>query len=424
MNTSLTPEPTSTKTNSSGLAAVLRKELKRFFTDKRLVITTVILPGLLFFLLYSFMGGAMTSYFTVGSDYTPQVYVVNLPQTLAAVTSEAGLEFERASTAEIDTIKQQVAEKTIDLLVVFPEDFDERIAQLANGNAGIAGVATLTSPEVSLFYNSTRVESAAAYSRVFSLLGAVKDSLQPAFSVNTGTDTFDLASQEDSAGFIFSMLLPMVLLIILFSSCMSVAPESIAGEKERGTIATLLVTPLKRWELALGKIISLCLIALLAGASSFVGVMLSIPRLLGNAASDAGEDAVSSLLSGVSVYGVQDYLMLLAVIFSTVLLFIGLISIISAFARSVKEASTMVMPLMIVVMLVGVSAMFQMSSTTEPLFYLIPLYNSVQSLASVFSFSAEPLLIILTVIVNCLVAAVCVIVLTRMFESERIIFSK
>ena len=41
---------------------------------------------------------------------------------------------------------------------------------------------------------------------------------------------------------------------------MSVAPESIAGEKDRGTIATLLVTPLKRTHLAIGKIISLAII--------------------------------------------------------------------------------------------------------------------------------------------------------------------
>lgn len=71
---------------------------------------------------------------------------------------------------------------------------------------------------------------------------------------------------------IFSSMLPMLLMIFLFTGCMSVAPESIAGEKERGTIATLLVTPVKRSHIAIGKIIALSIIALLSGISSTLGI--------------------------------------------------------------------------------------------------------------------------------------------------------
>mgnify|MGYP002564867313 CR=1 FL=1 len=71
------------------------------------------------------------------------------------------------------------------------------------------------------------------------------------------------------------------MMVFLFSGCMAVAPESIAGEKERGSIATLLVTPLGRGELAMGKVISLGCISLLSGASSFLGTMLSLPKLMG-----------------------------------------------------------------------------------------------------------------------------------------------
>lgn len=76
-------------------------------------------------------------------------------------------------------------------------------------------------------------------------------------------------------------MLPMLLMIFLFSGCMSVAPEAIAGEKERGTIATILVTPTKHSELAVGKIFALSIIALLSGASSTLGTILSLPKLMG-----------------------------------------------------------------------------------------------------------------------------------------------
>lgn len=59
------------------------------------------------------------------------------------------------------------------------------------------------------------------------------------------------------------------------------APESIAGEKERGTIATLLVTPMRRSSLALGKVFSLSIIALLAGCSSFIGTFAALPKMMG-----------------------------------------------------------------------------------------------------------------------------------------------
>lgn len=73
-------------------------------------------------------------------------------------------------------------------------------------------------------------------------------------------------------------MLPMLLMLFLFSGCMAVAPESIAGEKERGTIATLLVTPMKRSDLAIGKILALALIALLSGISSALGTVLALPQ--------------------------------------------------------------------------------------------------------------------------------------------------
>jgi sodium transport system permease protein len=75
-------------------------------------------------------------------------------------------------------------------------------------------------------------------------------------------------------------------------------------------------------------------------------------------------------------------------------------------------------------MLVAFSAMFQTSSQTNLLLYLAPVYNSVQSMVSIFGFSAEPVTIALTVAVNLAVSALCVVVLSRMFGSERVIFSK
>ena len=117
-------------------------------------------------------------------------------------------------------------------------------------------------------------------------------------------------------------------------------------------------------------------------------------------------------------------LLLAAVILSTVLVMVTIISLLSAFAKTIKEAQTYVMPVMLVVMGLGIVGMFGGGASQELAEYCIPLYNSVQCMVGVFSFSVLPLGVAATVGVNVVVTLVGVVVLARMFNSEKIIFSK
>lgn len=193
---------------------------------------------------------------------------------------------------------------------------------------------------------------------------------------------------------------------------MSVAPESIAGEKERGTIASLLITPLKRSHLALGKICALSVIALLAGASSTLGTLLSLPKLM----QLDGELTVP--------YGPTHYLALTVVILSTVLLIVAVTSVISAFAKSTKEAQTYITPLMIVVTLIGITAMFGSGPQQFLPLYFVPFYNTVQAMTGIFSFQIEWAKLTLTVASNLVYTGAGVFLLTRMFNSETVMFQK
>jgi sodium transport system permease protein len=398
----------------SGLVAIIKKEFMRFFTDKRMVVSALLLPGLMIFAFYSVMGDAMGSMFSVDEDYVPSVYAINLPDSIKVLASEADLSFEEVTPDEIDGIKEQITNKEADLLAVFPADFDESVARGLEQNANEGGVI----PQVELYYNSTRPESSVPFSTLAGLLDAYRNALAPVFAVNAGEDSFDLATTEDVTGFAFAMLLPLIIIVFLITGCVTVAPESIAGEKERGTIATMLITPLARWELALGKVVSLSAIALLSGFSSFIGIILSLPRMMG------GGVAIEDTGISVAIYGIGDYMMLLAVMLSTVLLFVGLIAVLSAFARTVKEANTLVMPLLIIVMVIGALGMFSQEAPTELWYYLIPIYNSVQSMVGIFSFTGAPLFAVATVAVNLVVTGLCVVALTKMFNSERIVFAR
>ena len=81
-------------------------------------------------------------------------------------------------------------------------------------------------------------------------------------------------------------------------------------------------------------------------------------------------------------------------------------------------------PLMIVVMLIGITAMFGTGAKTEFYYYLIPIYNSVQCMVGIFSFEFQAVNILIAIVSNLVYTLIGVWVLAKMFNSEKIVYSK
>lgn len=399
---------------NNNITTIIKKEFARFFGDKRMVFTTVIMPGLLIYIIYSFVVGGIRDTFESDKDYRPKVYVQQMPQLLQPMFEALEMDITDATTMDIESIKPLIENKDIELLVAFPTNFDSAMA-----NYDISD-STLAAPNVLIYSNVTNMESGKAETVVRSILSSYEETICNKFNINALTDEtaneeFNLATDEDFMGQILSAMLPFMLIIFLYSGCMAVAPESIAGEKERGTIATLLVTPMNRSHLAFGKIISLSFIALISGLSSFLGVILSLPKFMGSA------------MEGMptNIYTTSDYLLILGIILSTVLVLISVISIISAYAKTVKEASTLVLPLMLIIMIVGIpSTIGGGNAQTAISWYFIPIYNSIQAMTGVFSFSYSLINVATTIAINIVYAVAFSYVLAKMFNSEKIMFAK
>lgn len=390
----------------NSILTIMKKELARFFGDKRMAFTTILLPGLMIYVIYSFMGDALMNSFAPNEEYRPSLSVINMPESLKPVLTQAGFEITECEQSELEGIKSSIEEGETDLCAVFPADFDSAVAAYSAQSGAAA-------PNIGIYYNSSDSDGQTAYSTLVSLLDTYESSMTNKFDINNSDEKYDLADERDITGMIFSTMLPMLLMIFMFSGCMAVAPESIAGEKERGTIATMLITPVKRGNIALGKIFALSIISVLSGASSTVGTVLSLPKLMG------GEE--SGMIN--NVYNAGDYAWLALIILSTVLLLVTVVSIVSAFAKTIKEAQSYVSPLMILTVLVGVTGMFGGSQSGLG-YYFIPLYNSVQCMVGIFSFEIVPQQIAVTVISNIVYAAAGVFILSKMFNSEKVIFSK
>lgn len=390
----------------NSMFTIFKKEMTRFFKDRRMVFT-VLMPGLLIYFLYSLMGDGMMQQFMPKEDHTYSVYTVNMPQSLQPMLQTVNAEVTEVKTeAEQQEVKNDIAEQKSDILLVFAADFDSAVAAYDNQSGAPA-------PQVRMYYNSASNESNLIYSQFSAALEQYETALTNKFDVNAGEEQFDLASDEDVMGKMFSMMMPLLLMMFVYSGCMSIAPESIAGEKERGTIATLLVTPAPRSQIALGKILALSVIALISGASSFIGTMLAMPKMMG---------AAESL--NVAIYSTGDYLMLLGIILSLVLFMIAMLSVISCMASSVKEAGTYNMPLMLVVMFAGISGMMVQSAPAEAYWYLIPLFNTVQAMQSIFAFDVNLVNVLVTIGSNVVYTGLLCFLLTKMFNSEKVMFRK
>ena len=359
------------------------------------------------FIMYTFMGNMMRNQFGVDADYVAKVYVKNLPESISPRLEGSQFEVKKVD-GDIGESKKLVADKDIDLAINFPENFDKEVAEYKTGEGA--------APQVEIYYNSANEESQAAYNKVYDILDKYETELSNKFDVNANEKTsYDLANKEDMTGKLFGSLLPMILIIFIWSGCMSVTPESIAGEKERGTIATLLVTPMSRQALALGKILALSIIAFLSGVSSFVGTFASLPAMY------------QGMESGVNTafYGAKDFAYLFIIIISTTILMVAVISVLSAFAKSVKEATTLISPLMVVIMVMTFLPMFSKGDSETPItLFLLPIYNSILCMNKIFTFSYSNIDVLIAVAANIVYTGVLVLVLTKMFDSEKIMFSK
>ena len=398
--------------NRNNTWTIIRKEFARFFGDRQLLFTTVIMPGLLIYLIYSLMGVGIRNMESQGEQDLVMLKVENMPPSilplLESADSSIALLHEPFGQADIDALQ----DKDINVVLMrFPAQFDSLVASYQPSTG-------LPAPNVEIYYNSANNASNRVYMTLEATLTAFENAQANLFDINRADSeeqTFNQASDDQVVGDILSKLLPMLIIMMLFSGVMAIAPSSIAGEKERGTIATLLVTPMRRNELALGKIVSLSCIALLSGISSFVGIALSLPNMI-----SAGNESIDIPFN----YTTSDYIALLLVIFASVLVMASAISLLSALAKDVKNAGTMITPFMLVVMLAGLLPMFQTETVHSLVNYFIPFYNSIQVMADVFAHSLNWTALLITLGSNIVYTGIAIWGLTRMFNSEKVMFSR
>lgn len=402
---------------------ILKKELRRIFTDRKLLFMLVVLPMGMLPLMYSFMGRADRSRDADIAAFRPRIAIhvpVSSQEGAGVILSALGsmnAEIIPAGVSSLDSMRQLVSEKEIELLLVLPRAMD-------------APDGDYPSFDISAYHNSTGDYSQHALGNVTAIFQALDDSLVSlrvagaglppgilsAVTVNSGMPpgNYDLAAEGSLMGKIIGVMVPFFIVIYLFANAMKVGLDTVAGEKERGTLAVLLVNQVGRLSIVLGKMLSVMIAAIVGAISSVIGLKIASGYLL-EMMSEGGKT-----VSGYTM-GTADILQFGVIVLPLAVLISSIVLLVSTWARNLKEGQGMIMPVYVAVMVMGLTTM-QSAETPPGWMRTAPVFNSLVALKDIFTGGVLWQNVFFSAGSSLLAAAVLVFITLKMFNDERILF--
>lgn len=396
----------------SGIRQICGKELARVFRDGKMLFSVFILPVVIMIVVMSLVSNMSKKAEQDVEEHIPVVYVDNAPAEFEGFLAQAGVPCELLSVKDREPLADKIRNGEADLWIEFPENFEEAVRNYQKGDEIV---------QVKTYYNPSEEYSKAAFDLISTgalemyrqaLLAERVDDMQKltVFTVNSDNPGMIIQDDQKAGGKVLGMMLPYFVTILLFAGAMGIGTDMVAGEKERGTMASLLVSPIKRSSIVLGKVFALMIISGVSSVVYVAAMVIFMPQMLGGA---SGEDLGISLTLSARQIGMLA-LLLVAIAF----LYSAIIVLVSVFAKTVKEASSYVMPMYMLVLVLGIMTMFT-TDAPKSWFYLLPIYNTSIALQGILTQEVTLAQYGMTLGVTLALGAVLVGVIAKAFESEK-----
>lgn len=395
----------------SPVMAVFRKELQDTLRDRRTLVAMLVVPLLVSPLLMVGVARYSQSRAQEAREQILKVAVVD-PH------NDSGLADHLDATPGIDVypdrdvsgLPARIAAEELDAAVLVDENFQREVAALHPG-----GVSLLFRSSDRFDQQKPRLKEAlASYEQ--KLLGRRFEALKlgPDVVHAVRVQEHDVASAREQMGQRIGGLLPYMFILFCFTGGMYPAIDLAAGEKERGTLETLLTAPVRRWSLVLGKFLVVTLTGIISALIAMLGLYLSItygidglpPGLL---------TAIGQVLEPGTIAAVFALLVPLAAFFAALLLML------SIYARSYKEAVSIISPLTIVVLVPAMLALIPGTRLTA-VTALIPVLNVSLATRELVAGTASPALVSLVFASLLALAGLSLLACSRWFAREDVVF--
>jgi sodium transport system permease protein len=399
--------------NLRNIAVVYRKELRDSLRDRRTVVSMIVVPIFLMPLLTISIGVLSARLIGRALVQVPSVMIIggeNSPQILAVLRALPDFRILPAAS----DYGQQIVDKKIRAAVELPPDFDALIARGDSAKVEIDMYqgeinSEFTADKLQNFFRDFRERT------VRERLGSrhLPENLTEPIKV----EETNVAPPEKVSGVVLGGLVPYFVIILSLTGTMHPAMDLTVGEKERGTIETILCSPISRTSLVLGKFLMVLTASLSTAALAIASMGLTFA-------------AASNMVSGVSqirTLGLQFQITPAAVIWVFVMVmpltvfFSAALLAISLFAKSFKEAQSYLSPLTILVFAPAIVAILPGVELNAGL-SLIPILNTSLVCKEIVSGTYHWNYIALIFASSCVYAAVALWVAIRLFQREDVLF--
>jgi sodium transport system permease protein len=395
------------------IGVVYRKELVDSLRDRRTIVSMLVIPILLFPALTIGMGLLGAKLMSQAKEEIPDVMVVggeDSPLVVAALHESKKIHAIPA-TADYAT---RISDRTLRAAVEIPPDLD---AAAGRGELQTVKIdyhegdvkSELTKETISKMLSDYRDDFAA---QLLSARNLPKSLVRP-FKI----DENNVAPPEKVSGSGFGGLIPYFVIILSFTGAMYPAMDLTAGEKERGTMETILTSPISRTDLVLGKffMVFTASIATAVFSLSSMGISFSLSRQTLDRLLSEKEHAFHFALDPRGVLAVFVMIIPLAMLFSAMMLAISL------FAKSFREAQTYLSPLTFVVIMPAIIALLpgiELNTQTA----LIPILSTTLVGKELMTGTHPWGYIALIFLSSCVYAAVAIGAAVTMFNRESVLF--
>ena len=390
--------------------AIFKKEMIDILRDKRTLFMGIILPLFLYPVLMLIMSQIMT-------------------MSMSSIENEnINIAFEKSPNKELASIIENYADEgTGHINIVNTDDYKKDLEE-GHIDAYIDIKYENKIENYEIYINSSKENASSVNSKLESIFSSYKDSKvknkieESNLDVKETLDpvvyeTIDVAKNEELAGFVLGQILPFILIMGVLLGAIYPAIDSMAGEKERGTLETLFTLPITNLELVMGKYIAVSLCAIVTAILNVVSILLTLIYIL-----TTGELTGQPFSNSLEISNLLGPLLITIICICLFAMVVSAVSMcVCSLAKSFKDAQNYITPVMFLVLIPSYASMIpnmNLDRTTS----VIPVVNISLLIKSVLSSQVNLGLIALVFISNFAFAILAIILLSKMFNSEEILF--
>jgi sodium transport system permease protein len=400
-----------------GALLIVKKEFMELSKDRKTMFFTFVMPLILYPLIFTMMNRLGSNDAAKRAGKPSRIYLVDPSQTLAPALKADPQHFELVPKPAGD-LKQAIRDQKLEMGLDVDPEAATKLARLDTFTLKALYDKSDDSSRLSL----DRLKEAMKKQDTQWVQARLKTlAASPQLAVPSSLETVQAGDMGLTLGKVVGSFLPYMLVIMMYAGSMQHGIYVTAGEKERGTLLSLLATSLPRNQIIIGKLLYVFLIGLLTSLCHLASMAISISRLMADpahaaaAGAAAGGSGLAAIANPVTL-GLTFLLMVPLGLFFANFILLGGIQ-----AKNTVEAGTALTPGIFVVVVLGV---FSMAPGIEKMAVLpyVPVLNVSLAIRKLFSQQGNPWEYAVALVMTMALAAFMTWLSTRMLNRESAIF--